>query len=90
MPRHNVSAQQPDTSILWLTIGTIKWLNTIGEAWIGHAFLPAFFATQSDLDADTPQWCPWEPLRLCCSLWVFSFERAYVKETCCNLMTQLA
>lgn len=51
------------TLILWLTTGTIERLNTIWEAWIGHAFLPAFFATQSDLDADTPQWRPWEPLR---------------------------
>lgn len=51
------------TIILWLTTGTIERLNTIWEAWIGHAFLPAFFATQRDLDADTPQWRPWEPLR---------------------------
>ncbi len=51
------------TLILWLTTGTIERLNTIWEAWIGHAFLPAFFATQSDLDADAPQWRPWEPLR---------------------------
>jgi hypothetical protein len=51
------------TLILWLTTGTIERLNTIWEAWIGHAFLPAFFATQSDLAADTPQWRPWEPLR---------------------------
>lgn len=49
--------------ILWLTTGTIERLNTIWEAWIGHAFLPAFFASQSDLDADLPQWRPWEPLR---------------------------
>jgi hypothetical protein len=32
-------------------------------AWIGHAFLPAFFATQGNLAADTPQWRLWEPLR---------------------------
>lgn len=51
------------TLILWLTTGTIERLNTIWEAWIGHAFLPAFFATQGDLAADTPQWRPWEPLR---------------------------
>lgn len=51
------------TLILWLTTGTIERLNTIWEAWIGHAFLPAFFASQSDLDADAPQWRPWEPLR---------------------------
>jgi hypothetical protein len=51
------------TLILWLTTGSIERLNTIWEAWIGHAFLTAFFATQSDLDADTPQWRPWEPLR---------------------------
>jgi hypothetical protein len=52
-----------DTIILWFTTGTIERLNTIWEAWIGHAFLPAFFATQSDLDVDIPQWRPWEPLR---------------------------
>ncbi|NWF79636.1 MAG: hypothetical protein HXY37_06235 [Chloroflexi bacterium] len=52
-----------NTLILWLTTGTIERLNTIWEAWIGHAFLPAFFATQSDLDADIPHWRPWEPLR---------------------------
>jgi hypothetical protein len=51
------------TIILWLTTGTIERLNTIWEAWIGHAFLPAFFATQRDLAVDTPQWRPWEPLR---------------------------
>ena len=52
-----------DTIILWLTTGTIERLNTIWEVWIGHAFLPAFFATQGDLAADSPQWRPWEPLR---------------------------
>ena len=51
------------TIILWLTTGTIERLNTIWEAWVGHAFLPAFFATQGDLAADSPQWRPWEPLR---------------------------
>ena len=52
-----------DTIILWLTTGTIERLNTIWEAWIGHAFLPAFFSTQSNLDADIHQWRSWEPLR---------------------------
>ena len=51
------------TLILWLTTGTIERLNTIWEAWVGHAFLPALFATQSDLAADSTQWRPWEPLR---------------------------
>lgn len=36
------------TLILWLTTGTIERLNTVWEACIGHAFLLAFFATQSD------------------------------------------
>ena len=51
------------TLFLWITTGSIERLNTIWEAWVGHAFLPALFATQSDLAADGTQWCPWEPLR---------------------------
>jgi hypothetical protein len=54
---------QTHTIFLWVTTGSSERLNTIWEAWIGHAFLPAFFTTQSDLMADMEQWQPWEPLR---------------------------
>ncbi len=54
------------TIILWLTTGTQERLNTIWEAWIEYAFLPAFFAVQRDMAvADGPhaRWSPWEPRR---------------------------
>jgi len=57
------TAAASDTHLLWITTGFSEHLNTIWEAWVGPAFLPAFFASQSDLAADGAQWRPWEPLR---------------------------
>lgn len=65
--RDHWDAQLPspaiETIFLWITTGSIQRLNRIWEAWIGHAFLPAFFTTYADLAADGAHWQPWEPLR---------------------------
>jgi hypothetical protein len=52
-----------DTVFLWITTGSQARLNTIWEAWIGHAFLPAFFTTMHEFAVDGQYWQPWEPLR---------------------------
>ena len=51
------------TTVLWVTTGTEERLNRIWEAWIRHAFLPAFFAVGGEPVAARWEWSDllWEP-----------------------------